>query len=315
MGWVRRGAVAAGALVAMTGGVLAGAIERSDPVLLPDLREVPPGCHEGSAPGMPCTDWDICMVEDPNTPSGECLKSGPINAVRIRFTSSVDNIGDGPLVVYGNRGSARSSTMAVRQAFQAPDSGPIPSSFAAAQHGIDGSMYYEPSASHMHWHYLDFEHFALRTPTGETVVTDRKNGFCLGDRYTVFDTYRIRNAVRAGTNTPQAALSEFLTTNNCRHQEPSALDVTEGISVGKGDHYNYDVDYQWLDITNVPSGQYNLVATANPNRQLRELNYDNNSASIAISIRWPNGSADSPITKPPAVSVIRRCPGSDRCVP
>jgi hypothetical protein len=276
--------------------------------LLPDLREAPPGCQEGSTPGTLCGDWDVCMVDDPQAPSADCLDRGPGRAVRIRFTSSVDNIGDGPLVLYGHRDSTRSATMAVRQAFQNGGGGPIPDSYASAQYTIGGSMYYEPSKSHVHWHFLDFEHFELRTASGRTLVTDRKNGFCLGDRYTTYDAPKLRNAVRPQDNTPQAALAAFLATNNCKHHEPDALDVTEGISVGRGDDYKYDVDYQWLDITTVPNGVYNLVATANPDGHLQETRYDNNSASIAISITWPDRKAE-----PPEVEVVRVCPGTDHC--
>ncbi|MEV4313224.1 lysyl oxidase family protein [Actinocrispum sp. NPDC049592] len=278
-------------------------------VLLPDLREAPPGCQEGSSPGVPCAALDVCMVDDPQAPSSTCLDRGPAQAVRIRFTSSVDNVGDGPLVLYGHRESTRTATMSVRQAFQAGGSGPIPQSFNEAQQPIPGSMYYEPSKSHVHWHFLDFEHFELRTATGQTLVTDRKNGFCLGDRYTTYDAGTLRNTPDPDdTTTPQGTFAKFLADNNCRHHEPNALDVTEGISVGHGDDYKYDVDYQWLDITTIPTGTYTLVATANPDRRLQETDYTNNSSSLAVSIKWHTSK-----TQAPDLRVVRVCRGTDRC--
>lgn len=311
MGQVWRGVAAS---CALTAAVLAGAVlatpdsAAGTTPLLPDLREAPPGCHEGSMPTIPCGDWDVCVVEDPRSPSGPCVRSG--RAARIRFTSAVDNVGDGPLLVYGRRADTQTPTMAVRQAFQTPDSGPIPASFAEAQHPTDGAMYYEPTQSHEHWHYLDFEHFELRSPAGQTLVKDRKNGFCLGDRYPAFDSYQLPDAVRP--NTPQGDLAEFLAGNNCKHHQPGALEATEGISVGRGDHYKLDVDYQWLDITDVPSGTYDLVGTANPDRRLQETRYDNNSSSIAISIKW-NKKANGTVPEAPDVRLIKACPGAARC--
>jgi hypothetical protein len=93
------------------------------------------------------------------------------------------------------------------------------------------------------------------------------------------------------------------------------LTVTEGISVGRGDDYRYDVDFQWLDISGVPSGIYDVVSTVNSDRTLAEKSYDNNSSSISISVQWPGGAIAAPdtISEPPAVRLIRSCPERARC--
>jgi hypothetical protein len=306
------GAIGSAVVAAMT--LLAGpGAPENEPWLLPDLRQAPVGCPGGYG-GDPakCADWDVCMVADASAPSGKCVTHGRIAAVRLRFTSSEDNVGDGPLLLYGHRNSTKKPTMAVRQAFQNVADKSIPDSFATAQRATGTHTYYEPSRSHEHWHLMEFERYQLRTPEGRTLLVDRKNGFCLGDRYTTHDVARLPLLSRQGD---AVALAKQLRANMCGHHQPSALDVTLGISAGEGDDYRHDVDFQWLDLTTVPTGVYDVVNTVNEGRTLLEKNYANNSSSIAISLRWPGGARTAPkvITAPPEVRLLASCPGRDRC--
>lgn len=283
-------------------------------LLLPDLRQAPPGCPGGYT-GDPseCDEWDVCMVTDPDAPSGDCVTAGAIRAVRLRFTTAEDNVGDGPLLLFGRR-DARSATMQVRQAFQQGKHGQIPASYTEARQQTSNTMYYEPARMHQHWHLMGFEQMQLRTPDGRTVVRDRKNGFCLGDRYINGDFGSLPNAAR-DSNTPEYRLSEYLQGNQCAFKDPSVTDVKVGISVGSGDDYRYDVDFQWLDITRVPSGTYDVVNTVNASGALLETRYDNNTSSMAFSIQWPDRAQQAPavITKAPRVTLLRGCPGQDHC--
>ncbi|MFI6099323.1 lysyl oxidase family protein [Lentzea sp. NPDC051213] len=282
---------------------------------LPDLRQAPVGCPGGySKDASRCDAWDVCMVSDPSAPGGPCVTEGDIKAVRLRFTTSVDNIGDGPFLVHARRDSTAQPHMTVRQAVQSDVDGPIPMTFGESQHHTSSWAYYEPTTSHEHWHLMGFEYFQLRTPTGETVVTDRKNGFCLGDRYTNVDAKAL--AHRPGDNTTfTGQLAEKLDGHRCGHHTPDALEAFFGISVGEGDDYKFTVDFQWLDITQVRSGTYDVVTVANPDRALLEKNYDNNAASMAIKVQWPDGAAQAPaqITAPPRVTLLRGCPGRINC--
>ncbi|MET1076105.1 MAG: lysyl oxidase family protein [Umezawaea sp.] len=288
-----------------------------DTLLLPDLRQAPVGCPGGFG-GDPatCTDWDVCVVQDPNAASGRCVTAGIMKAVRLRFTSSEDNIGDGPLLLFGSRDNTAQKTMQVRQAFQALPSGTIPRSYQAAQRQTATSTYYEPAKMHEHWHLMGFERFELRAPGGGLVAADRKNGFCLGDRYTTPDARQLPHAV-PDDDSEQGSLGRFLAKNMCSMRAPDALTVIEGISVGRGDDYRHTVDFQWLDITTVPSGTYDVVNTVNSDKTLLESNYTNNSSSIAISIQWPAGAQAAPkiITVPPVVKLLRSCPGLTQCAP
>ncbi len=280
---------------------------------LPDLRQAPVGCPGGySEDASKCTALDVCMVTDASAPGGPCVTAGDIKAVRLRFTTSVDNIGDGPFLVHAHRDSTAQPTMTVRQAIQSTVDGPVPMTYAEAQHPTPSWSYYEPAAAHQHWHLMGFEYFQLRTPTGQTVVTDRKNGFCLGDRFTNVDAGALRH-LPGDRDTPTGKLARELDGHKCEHHNPDALDVFFGISVGQGDDYKYNVEFQWLDITRVPSGVYDVVTVANPDRVLIEKNYDNNASSMAISVQWPGDIVPDRITAPPVVELLRGCPGKTRC--
>ncbi|WP_091448763.1 lysyl oxidase family protein [Actinokineospora iranica] len=283
--------------------------------LLPDLRQAPVGCAGGHT-GRPaaCADWDVCLVADASAANGACVATGPARAVRLRFTTAEDNVGDGPLLLYAHRDSTARPTMTVRQAFQSGVDGSIPPGHAQAQRPIPTTAYYEPAATHEHWHLTDFTHFRLRSTDGTTLVTDRKNGFCLGDRYPVADARWLPGKPR-GETSPAAVLAQALRGNTCAHHQPAALDVTLGISVGYGDDYRHTVDFQWLDVTEVPSGVYDVVSTVNPDRTLLEKSYDNNTSSLAVDIRWPRGARGpgGEILRPPVVEILRSCPGKPSC--
>jgi hypothetical protein len=304
-------AVAAAALVAagFASAPDAGAVPD---LLLPDLRQVPPGCTTGESGNLAqCHAWDVCPVTDAAAPNGRCVSATAAKAVRLRFTSSEENVGDGPLLLYGRRDSTKQDTMTVRQAMRNAVDGSIPRDYASAQGATRAYTYYEPARAHQHWHLMNFEHFALVSRQGKTIVTDRKNGFCLGDRYPVADAGGLAHV--PGATGADADLAGTLRENMCRHREPTALEVTEGISVGAGDDYKYDVDFQWLDITGVPAGTYDLVNTANADRTLAETNYGNNSSAVALTIEWPDGMPNAKQVPAPVVKFLRSCPGRPRC--
>ena len=59
----------------------------------------------------------------------------------------------------------------------------------------------------------------------------------------------------------------------------------QGISVGYGDEYVAQLFEQDLDITNLPDGNYALVTVANPDREIDEVRYGNNTAVVMIALR------------------------------
>jgi hypothetical protein len=91
------------------------------------------------------------MVNDPNAPGGDphvCATSGPIAAVRLRFTASEQNIGDGPLLVFDPR---EPGDGLMPPSVRDGQPRPLPRSYAQAQLPGPELLYYD--ASHHHWHY------------------------------------------------------------------------------------------------------------------------------------------------------------------
>jgi dipeptidyl aminopeptidase/acylaminoacyl peptidase len=206
---------------------------------------------------------------------------------KLGFTSSTDNIGLGPIQIRGVR-DGRRETMEAMQVV----------SFGDGVRTLSrvGTMRFTVSGSHRHWHFLRFQSYELRRAGDfSVVITDRKSGFCLLDRWGR-TLKRVRRLPRA----------RFL--GNCAQGHPEAKRVEHGTSVGFTDRYPAHFHGQNLDITRVRAGRYWLVHRANPFGRLRELDYENNDAAVLIRLTWPDGRGGSP-----AVKVLRVCQDAERC--
>jgi hypothetical protein len=146
------------------------------------------------------------------------------------------------------------------------------------------------SPSHNHWHFLPFETYELRRAADFGLVgRDRKSGFCLGDR--------------SGHATHAAAPPRFQT--QCGLGDPTLLLVHEGISPGWIDRYPAYFHGQYVDVTGLPAGLYDLTHRVNPRFELLESNYADDAASVLLRLRWRAGNA--------TVTVLKTCPASARC--
>jgi glucose/arabinose dehydrogenase len=203
------------------------------------------------------------------------------------FSSSVENVGDGPLVFDAHRAGPETETMAADQVI---DRDGAPKEVVPGA----GRVRYTVSPDHRHWHLLGFDRYELRRAgRSEAVVRDRKTGFCLGDRYAM-----------SGRKPPAAAPAPVFT-SRCGLDAPELLGVREGISVGYGDNYQANLEGQYLPLTGLRGGRYVLVHEVNAGRGLRELDYTNNAASLLIELRWQN--------RRPEVRLLKACPDTDRC--
>ena len=212
---------------------------------------------------------------------------GTRRAYRLGFASAVRNIGDGPLIVSGQRERAGSSTMTADQLVERVD-GPT-----AVVNGV-GRLRYVQSRDHEHWHLLNFERYELRPAgRGTRPVLDRKTGFCLGDRY----------RTRGRALPAQPPVPRY--TSRCGLGDTGRLRLVEGISVGYGDDYPANLEGQFLPLTGLPAGRYVLIHSVNVRRRLRETDYGNNAASLLLRLRWRAGA--------PRLRVLRRCPASENC--
>jgi hypothetical protein len=209
---------------------------------------------------------------------------------RLGFDSTVANIGRGPLEVHGTRGGG-APTMHAAQLVALAGGG-------TRSYRDIGFMRYFTSAEHNHWHFLGYERYELRRSRDDALlVRDHKAGFCFRDN-------PARRVARHLPGEPAGAV--FV--ESCRKNQPRALSVTTGSSVGSLDWYPAFFHGQYVDVTGVPPGRYDLVHRVNVDWALREVSYANNAASIAIRLAWPQGRS-----APPTVTLLRRCPGRDRC--
>jgi len=106
-------------------------------------------------------------------------------------------------------------------------------------------------ACHQHYHSMEtFSHFEIFDMTGKRVVEGHKASFCLED-------------------------------NDCENvEEKYKCDNygDQGISAGCKDIYYYNIDCQWMDITDLTPGVYVFKMAINPEYKVPEITFENNAA-------------------------------------
>ncbi len=112
------------------------------------------------------------------------------------------------------------------------------------------------SECHQHYHYLDFAIYNLRDSTGSVILTGHKQAFCLADTMPWVDPLEV----------------------------PTYHCLDQGLSVGWADPYGADLDCQWIDMTDVPDGDYTLEVVANPDLIFEERDYTNNTVVTPLHI-------------------------------
>ena len=119
-----------------------------------------------------------------------------------------------------------------------------------------GNPLFEFSPCHGHYHFNGYADYELLNSSSTTILLGRKQAFCLED----FARYY-----------PNPGPAKY----TCSYQ---------GITVGWQDIYGSYLDCQWLDVTDIAPGNYSLRVTINPLRKLTESNYENNTATVPVTI-------------------------------
>ena len=115
------------------------------------------------------------------------------------------------------------------------------------------------SACHGHFHFGGFASYELLDPSGKSLLKGRKQAYCMEDTIQV-------------AQGPNVGCSKVY---DCYNQ---------GIQAGWSDLYGNTLDCQWLDITEIPAGNYQLKVSLNPSQSFQEVSFDNNTAIVPVTI-------------------------------
>ncbi len=164
------------------------------------------------------------------------LRIVTINGRRLlRFTAVMANLGDGPMEVLGRR-TASYDPWTVTQVIDDD---------AGGERRVETDAYLVYAGDgHDHWHVRKMMAYHLFSATA--MKGDSKVGFCF------FDT----NRRRPGLARSPAAAHYRESWCGTRRSTTSRT----GISVGWADKYQWNLAYQWVDITGLPGGEYTLRA-------------------------------------------------------
>jgi hypothetical protein len=219
----------------------------------PVSAPTPTSCYVDET--LPVDNPSVAGIQNPTT---RCL----------RFTSDVRNIGPGPLEIriplfnVGSGGVTSAYVPGQCQAEQVIASPGSPDLVRPA-----GPCQFH--AQHGHFHYSDLLGYSLYsvipngTPLGAPgakVATSVKASFCLSDDDYFGYGKSWPNASRDFVGQPGCNIPASVGANNSF--------VDEGIKPGWGDVYTWDTPDQYIDITNVPDGTYDLIEKTNPSGEL-----------------------------------------------
>ena len=217
---------------------------------IPDPVAMPTSCYLDET--LPVGNPSVSGVQQPTL---RCL----------RFTSDVQNVGGGTLQIRIPLVNAGSSGVA---------SAYLPGECFAEQVVTTSSdnPVIRPAGSclfhtqHLHFHYSDLLGYTLYgvkpnavTPSdgiGQKVGTSVKASFCLSD-----DDYF---GYRSANHNSQRDFTGQPGCNAPANAGSGGTYIDEGIKPGWGDVYTWDTPGQYIDVTNLPAGTYDLVEETNP---------------------------------------------------
>lgn len=202
---------------------------------------------------LPPFDMFIGGPEDPGSEGVDALS----------FGANVWNGGDGPLVVEGFRRLGEPVMDAYQYFYE---------DGANVRRELVGELEFDAQAGHRHWHFTDFAEYRITDDTGQEVARSGKEAFCLAPTDPVDLT--LPNANYRPYDTGLATSCGFT----------GAIWIREILDVGWGDTYYQGVPGQWIDITDVPNGEYLLEVATNRDGRLQELRTDNNLATTRIAL-------------------------------
>lgn len=206
---------------------------------------------------------DVSHRLEPNLrtepPSDVRIEVTPIEK-RLRFTNTVENLGQGPLhlVNGGVNGDVYQYLFF--------DDGTSPEVVLA------GTFTYHPT--HEHYHFDDFANYFLTESDGRNDTDFRNN---LADVIPGTEVSKITFCLMDTGKVKGARASSQPTYETCGND-------IQGISAGYFDQYRYYLPEQWVVIDGVPDGFYWLVSEADPFNRIVETRDDDNASATLVEI-------------------------------
>jgi hypothetical protein len=207
----------------------------------------------GAEPGPPPLLPDLRVSQ----PQELYIQAGADGVREIRFTTTIANMGDGPLQMVGAFDENSGAVSTIQHVYKVDGS----------KEEVDvGRFVFDDG--HDHWHLEDFIVFELLSVTeagepGEVLATTGKMTFCLADSHPVAEP------------PPNAANKAAIT---------SCTQAIQGISVGWEDVYLAGLPGQELDIPDLPDGQYMIRSTVDPDNLILETDDENNQTTSLVMI-------------------------------
>ena len=173
----------------------------------------------------------------------------------LRFSTTFINQGVGPLEIIGHSDKDKGVTYAAQYISEAGGPG---------LYRDMGSFVFHPE--HNHWHVGDYVFYQLfqKGKNDQILASTDKMSFCIWDEDKQDLSLAVASPVRVYTS-------------NCGRQ-------IQGMSVGWSDTYLARVEGQEMNITGIPDGVYVFRSIVNPDKKIRENDYDNNTYDVEIEI-------------------------------
>lgn len=147
---------------------------------------------------------------------------------------------------------------------------------------------FEVSSCHGHYHFKEYADYRLWTTSGYAAWSAlRSSADPAALSRTLLDSRPdIKSQMTAGAKRGFCMIDVIPMPGT----DPSTARYTscssnQGISVGWADEYHLGLDGQWIDITNVPRGNYVLEVEVNAERVFAESSYRNNASEVSVRIK------------------------------
>lgn len=214
------------------------------------------------APPGPAVDLlpDIVVVRD-DLYDNEIDTTIEPGRVHLRLSNATANLGQGKLYLYGVAPEEPTPTHEVRQRVWRDDGTWFDRSA--------GQFVYHPGHNHIHiegWAQYNLREILPEDGVGELLASGTKTSFCIID-------LRVEDSTLPGF----VEGGEF----------QGCSSTIQGLSVGWADIYSKSLVDQWIDVTDVPDGEYWLESVVDPQDHVLESDESNNVARIKVTIGAP----------------------------